>query len=341
VGLLVIPLHDAHTAFTNGEQTGSVRFADRELLDSSHLLGDGPALRRQIAADGYVFMRRLLPPERVRAVGTAGMRCLQSAGWVESGFDPDSASPRLPIRAVRMRDALGDPGYQRILAAPGFNSIPFVSPLADLMAQILGPMGFCYPLKIPRIVYPADLVPRQPGNFVHKDYGAVQDMFTCWVPFGDVPRTLGGLAVRPGSHHSDRVRPRPLNHLGPGWKSTDYEAGDVLVFHCLTTHAALPNRAARLRFSGEYRWQLADQPAPRRMVIGPHGHEIGSRLFGRSDWWHAVGSGLTLIDGGGVDEGQVLPAAPSRFVAFPGSAPSPAERTSRARTVHSHDRHSA
>lgn len=168
-----------------------MRFADRELLDSSHLLGDGPALRRQIAVDGYVFIRRLLPPERVRAVGTAGMRGLQSAGWVEPGPYPDSAPPRLPIRAVRMRDAFGDGdrGYQGILAAPGFNSLAFVSPLADLMTEILGPMGFCYPLKIPRIVYQVDLVPRQPGNFVHKDYGAVQDMFTCWVPFGDVPRT--------------------------------------------------------------------------------------------------------------------------------------------------------
>jgi len=306
-----------------GRNVASVRFTHHELLDSHDLLGDGAALRRQIAADGYVFIRQLLSPETVRAVGTAGLACLQGAGWVAPGRDPVVAPPLLPIRAVRMRDAFGDPGYQGILAAPGFNSIPFVSPLADLMAQLLGPMGFCYPLKIPRVVYPAAIVPRQPGNFVHKDYGAVQDMFTCWVPFGDVPRSLGGLAVRPGSHHRARVRPRPLNHLEPGWVTTDYRAGDVLVFHCLTTHAALPNREERLRFSGEYRWQLADQPAPLRMVIGPSGREIGSRLFGRSDWWHSVSTGLTLIDRGGIEDGPVLPAAPSRFVAFPRSVNTP------------------
>jgi len=44
------------------------------------------------------------------------------------------------------------------------------------MTQILGPEGFCYPLKIPRIVYPATLVPHQPGNYVHMDYGSVQDL---------------------------------------------------------------------------------------------------------------------------------------------------------------------
>jgi hypothetical protein len=297
-----------------------VRFAHHELLDSSKLFGDGAALREKIAADGYIFLRHLLCPETVRAVGRTGLACLQRSGWLAPGEDPVTAPPLLPIRAVRMRDAFGDPGYQAILATPEFNAIAFASPLAELMTQLLGPMGFCYPLKIPRIVYPAEMVPRQPGNFVHKDYGAVQDMFTCWVPLGDVPRTLGGLAVRPGSHHKARVRPRPFTHLEPGWVTTDYEAGDVLVFHCLTTHAALPNREARLRFSGEYRWQLADQPAPVRKVIGPSGREIGSRLFERSSWWHSVSTGLTLVNRGGIGQGPMLPAAPSRFVAFPRSA---------------------
>jgi hypothetical protein len=88
------------------------------------------------------------------------------------------------------------------------------------------------------------------------------------------------------------------------------------VFHCLTTHAALPNREARMRFSGEYRWQLADQPAPRRLVLGPQGHEIGSRMFGRLPWWRSVAGGLTLFDDAGVDAAPRLPAPPSRFVQF-------------------------
>jgi hypothetical protein len=249
-------------------------------------------------------MRGLLDPDSVRAVGQAGLGYLHSAGWTSG-----------PVRAVKMRDAFGDPGYRRILADPGFNRIPFVSPLADLMAQILGPAGFCYPLKLPRVVYPASLVLHQPGNYVHKDYGSVQDMFTCWVPLGDVPRRLGGLAVKPGSQRTARVRPRLLDHLGPPWLTADYRAGDVGVFHCLTTHAALPNHEHRMRFSAEYRWQLADQPAPRRMVLGPKGNELGSRMFSRMPWWRPVPPGLALFDDGG-NRATVLPAPPSRFVPF-------------------------
>jgi Phytanoyl-CoA dioxygenase (PhyH) len=287
-----------------------------EFVDSRGLFGDWAALRARIAADGYVFMRGLLDETTVRSVGLVGLAHLQDAGWTAPAHDRFTAPPRLPIRAVKMRDAFGDPGYMRILADPGFNQIPFTSPVADLMAQLLGPAGFCYPLKLPRVVYPTEVVPHQPGNVIHKDYGSVQDMFTCWVPLGEVPRTLGGLALEPGSQHSTRVRYRPLDRLEHGWVSTDYQPGDVLVFHCLTTHAALPNREHRIRFSAEYRWQLADQPAPRRLVIGPHGNEIGSRLFARTAWWHPIAPGLTLFDDNGIDTQPILPAPPSRFVTF-------------------------
>jgi Phytanoyl-CoA dioxygenase (PhyH) len=288
-----------------------------ELTDSKALLGDWASLRARIGVDGYVFMRGLLEPETVLSVGRSALGCLQAAGWTERQEDPLLAPPRTPIRAIRMRDAFADAGYRQILTDPNFNKIPFVGPLPDLMGQILGPLGFCYPLKFPRIVYPASMVPRQPGNVIHKDYRSVQDMFTTWLPLVPIPRSLGGLAVQPGSQHSTRVRFRPLNRLERGWVTTDYEPGDVLVFHCLTTHAALPNQQQRMRISAEYRWQLADQPAPRRVTIGPQGHEIGSRMFSRTNWWRSVLPELSLFDDGG-DEGTppVLPPAPSRFVSF-------------------------
>ena len=287
---------------------------NQELVDSSALAGDWRALRERIAVDGYVFVRGLLDAEAVRAVGRRGLTHLQAAGWTAGGPDPVTAPPQRPVRAVRMRDAFGQSGYRQIVADPGFNRIAFDPPLAGLMARILGPDGFCYPLRLPRVVYPAALVAHQPGNMVHKDYGAVQDMFTCWVPLGDVPRSLGGLAVLPGSQLSSQVRHRPLDRLEDGWRTADYRPGDVLVFHCLTTHAALPNRENRLRFSAEYRWQLADQPAPRRLVSGPHGGELGRRRFAGSGWWHPVPAGVTLFDDGGPGR-RVVPAPPSRFVA--------------------------
>jgi hypothetical protein len=283
-----------------------------ELRDSSDLLGDWEALRGCIAEEGYVFVRSLLDPELVRSVGWRGLGALQAAGWTEPGGDPVTAPPVAPVRAIRMRDAFGQPGYREIVRDPGFNRLPFTAPFESLMDQLLGPDGFCYPLKVPRVVYPTAFAPHQPGNYAHKDYNAVQDMFTCWVPMGEIPRSLGGLAIQPGSQHSARIRPHPIDELPAGWVTADYQPGDVLIFHCLTTHAALPNHERRMRFSAEYRWQLADRPAPRRLVKGPAGQELYSRLFARTPWWHPTPATLELFD----DQlGQrQLPVPPSRFV---------------------------
>ena len=287
-----------------------------ELRDASGLVDDGAALRDRIAVDGYLFFRGLLDPRFVAGVGRAGLAALQAAGWTEGGVDPVLARPALPVRAVRMRDAFSDPGYRRIIADPGFNCLPFGSPLSRVMGQLLGPLGVCYPLKIPRVVYPPA---RSPGIRATTSTRTTARSRTCspagcrWAtcraPSAAWPCGPGASTARAFSH-------RPLDWLEPGWATTDYRAGDVLVLHCLTTHAALPNRTGRMRVSGEYRWQLADQPAPRRMVIGPNGAEIGSRLFGRTSWWRPVAPRLELFEGGGADADPVLPAPPSRFVAF-------------------------
>jgi ectoine hydroxylase-related dioxygenase (phytanoyl-CoA dioxygenase family) len=287
-----------------------------ELVDSAPLLGDWAALRRRIHDDGYVFVRGLLDAELVRNVGRDCLTRLQRAGWSESG-DALTARPRAPARATNVRESFRDRGYRRMMMQDGVNQLPYLGPFADLMHQVMGPAAFVYPLKLVRVVYPTSVVPQQPGGTVHKDYVAVQDMFTTWVPLVDVPAGLGGLAVRAGTQRHAAFLPREMNPDEPGWSTTDYRPGDVLVFHCLTSHAALPNRSERFRISAEYRWQLADDPAPRALVLNKRGREIGSRFFARRPWWRPVPAGLQFRDGGlDTTRERSWPPAPSRFVEF-------------------------
>jgi hypothetical protein len=311
--------------------------ARTELTDSTALLDDGDGLRARIREDGYVLLRGVLDRETVSALGRRGLGVLQTAGWTQSGRDPVTARPRLPVRAVATRDAFSDPALRRIVLDPALHALAFSSSMNGLMHRIMGPGAFCYPLKVPRVVYPSSLVPAHRGNFMHKDFRTTPDVFTCWVPLGDIPTTLGGLAVLPGSQ-STRVEPRPLLRLESGWRTTEYAAGDVVVLHCMTTHASLPNVEHRLRFSAEYRWQLADRPAPRRMVVGPLGTELGARVFRHAPWWRPVPPGLKLVD----DEGEFrdgLGTVPdSRFVfvtaargdGAPGFGPGPGSAPHRA-----------
>jgi hypothetical protein len=268
-------------------------------------------LRRRLAGDGYLFFRGLLPAAEVRAVGDAILDRLRSGGWAD-----DRGIPALPPRAVNSMDALADPAFRAAMSGAAFNRLPYLPPLRAVIRGVLGPRAFSYPAKVLRAVYPEDPRARPRGRYIHYDYGVsgVQDMLTSWIPLMDIPAPIGGLAVRPGGHLGPPGRPRPLNVTEPGWATTTYQPGDVIIFHCLTPHAALPNRGSALRISGDFRWQRAGQPAPAELVLGPAARppELFSRLFRREPWWEPVPAGVVLYP-----RAQLVrtPPGPSRLVA--------------------------
>jgi hypothetical protein len=289
-----------------------------ELADSSGLAHDQDALRQRLAADGYLFFRGLLPADQVRAAGAAVSARLRSGGWVD-----DLGTPSARPRAVNPMDALADPAFRAAITCAAFNRIPYLPQLRSVVRRILGPGAFSYPAKVLRAIYPERPGATPRGRYVHTDYAVsgVQDMLTSWLPLIDVPAQLGGLAVRPGGHLGPPRPPRPLGRSERGWATTGYRPGDVIIFHCLTPHAALPNTGQVLRLSGDFRWQTADQPAPAELVLGPAAvrpvlrrpgppAEMFSRMFGQQRWWEPIPAGLTLIPR---TQLAASPPRPSRF----------------------------
>jgi hypothetical protein len=282
-----------------------------ELADSAPLLNDQAGLRRRLASDGYLFFRGILPVGQVRAAGHAVLAQLRSGGWVD-----DQGIPSLQPHAVNSMDALADSAFRAAMFDPAFNQVPYLPALREVIRRVLGPRAFSYPAKVLRAVYPERPEARPRGRYIHYDYGVsgVQDMLTSWIPLMEIPVQLGGLAVRTGGHLGPPRRPRPLQSAEPGWATTSYEPGDAIIFHCLTPHAALPNRGSALRLSGDFRWQQPDQPAPAELVLGPAARppEMFSRLFRRERWWEPVPAGLTLHPGAPM---ITAPPGPSRLIA--------------------------
>jgi ectoine hydroxylase-related dioxygenase (phytanoyl-CoA dioxygenase family) len=125
-------------------------------------------------------------------------------------------------------------------------------------------------------------------------------LLTSWTPVGDVPKTDGALAILEGSHRFDELiggygsidvddarttkgfkgsytaDPTAVQRqYGGRWLTTDFEAGDLLVFTMHTMHCSLDNRSAanRVRSSVDTRYQPADEPADERWVgDNPIGH---------------------------------------------------------------------
>ena len=139
------------------------------------------------------------------------------------------------------------------------------------------------------------------GTWVHTDIvfmgRGTSNLFTSWVPYGDIPPQMGGLAILERSHTHELIREvygrqdvdsycenlgEQPRRLGGRWLTADYRAGDLLVFGMFTAHGALDNRTDRIRLSSDSRYQLAADPVDERWV-GPHpaGHtKAGKRGVG-------------------------------------------------------------
>jgi putative sterol carrier protein len=198
------------------------------------------------------------------------------------------------------------------------------------MRALVGPDVFTHPRKVGRLVWPNSMS-TTPGIYVHQDFvvEGVPDMFTSWVPLVDCPAELGGLAILTGSqNHGIVARLGQVDPADDAWAGTDYRVGDVLVFHCLTAHGALPNRTTALRLSVDYRWQSAGTPLPAD-ALKPH-------LLGSipdwdelaADWrtraWITPPPELTIVERTG---GESCTVPPSGFVTVPVQSPHEGEHT--------------
>jgi len=243
------------------------------MRDSSPLLGDPPALRRRLDEDGYLWLRRVLDPQRLTTLREHFLKVLARHRWVR---------PDLRPQAVTMRRLTweGEEDIQRLQA---FHELAHDETLLEIGSALRGGSVFPHPLKIARLGFPgSDEVSTAPHQDFPNNQGTPHLLAT-WIPLGDCPADLGGLAILRGSH---RYGVLPLAyHMGPGrrqavipmemrealrWVTTDFAMGDVLLFPALTVHAALHNTSEfEMRLSVDFRYQR-DGEALTEPCLKPH-----------------------------------------------------------------------
>jgi ectoine hydroxylase-related dioxygenase (phytanoyl-CoA dioxygenase family) len=158
--------------------------------------------------------------------------------------------------------------YRRLLRLPRFHNFPCHPILMTIAQHLIDGEVMVHPRRIGRVTFPGSIAWTTPA---HQDYFYIRgsvETFSCWVPLGDCPMTLGGLAVWPGSHrrgfiehsvkHPGAVGGRgvPVDETQAEWHTTDFEVGDALFFRSYTIHKALPNLSPdQLRISTDNRYQ--------------------------------------------------------------------------------------
>lgn len=241
------------------------------MRSSIDLLGDPAALRERLADDSYLYFPQLIPTTDVLDVRRDMIAALSDIGWIRP--DPDPMLGRAAVNPCRE----GDDEYFRandaVQRVESFHTLAHHPRLVAAMQDVLGPSAFPHPLKIARLVFADHHEAATPPHQDFPNNQGTDQLTAAWVPLGDVPSEMGGLAVLRGSHRRGML---PLTrHLGAGnrcavlpqdlleqcrWVTTEFTAGDVLIFPSLTVHAARYNSTIdQLRLSVDFRYQLEGQ----------------------------------------------------------------------------------
>ena len=239
-------------------------FRSQPFLDAAAMADDVEALRRTADENGYLYFPGLVDPNAIWSMRGMVTKVCQDLGWLAVGSRPQEGIVRPGLRVGDYED----PDY--ITLQGQILSLPEYTELGRHPA-IIGVLEKLYdgPVATDRGSVCRVFAPGRPELTTkpHQEYFYVRgttDLWIAWLPLGDCPLELGGLALLPGSNHQGL-----LEHTGEGvakyvakipeeatWATGDLECGDVLMFNCLTVHQAGDNQTAdRLRISADFRYQ--------------------------------------------------------------------------------------
>ena len=275
------------------------------LRDSSPLLADISALRQRMNEEGYLFLPGLLNREEVLDARREITDRLAANGFLNLNH------PKIDAVASDKHD----PFMSDLLAR---DNIPLMKVLYDgpmiaFFQNFLGEPVRHYDYTWFRSIPPGQGTPSH-CDVVYMGRAERERLFTAWTPIGDIDFRQGGLMVLEGSNRHDKLKstygqmdvdsycenkpearawgkswgtrgllkgnPNQIRRsIGGRWLTSEFRAGDVLIFSMFTVHASLDNNSNRVRLSSDSRYQPASAAADDRWIgTNPVGHgEAGKR----------------------------------------------------------------
>ncbi|SFI36880.1 Phytanoyl-CoA dioxygenase (PhyH) [Paenibacillus sp. UNC496MF] len=240
-----------------------------ELRDSSGIGDDIEALRARLTEDGYLLLRGFHDREDVLTARRAVLEKMRRMGKLE--------------RDTLLEEAVMADGSKSLFLGGTNEDLPELlnvlngSAIMGFFDRLFGASSLTYHYKWLRAVGGGDYTGAH-YDIVYMGRGT-HNLYTVWTPLGDVDYRMGGLALCLGSHRfedlkrtygskdSDRdgvghYTDDPLvitGKFGGQWATTEYQAGDVLIFGMYLMHCSLENTTNQYRLSVDTRYQPAHE----------------------------------------------------------------------------------
>jgi hypothetical protein len=304
--------HASPQLYSSGHQLDTSPECFGELCSSLDLLEDTHALHTRIERDGYLYLpgfwsrdevlkRRIMITDHLAEKGLLNLDYPKIDAVVKEDVDLKSVSTHFKNKDRRDSMFLE---MSRLL---------FSGKIMTFLESYLGGAVQEYEYTWFRI-HKRGMGTKPHCDIVFFNRGT-HNIYSAWVPYGDIDQEMGGLMILEDSHNKQhRLRnylkrdsdtycenrkgaedyasqetkvwsgmltgnPVKLREKLTGrWLRANYRMGDLLLFPPYTVHCSLDNNTDRFRLSTDTRYQLASDPYDERW-IGPNpvGHEAGGK----------------------------------------------------------------
>jgi hypothetical protein len=228
--------------------------------DSSEAFHDGDydEIKKRAKLDGYLYIKGALDVKRNMSLRDDALRICDEQNLLlkddilRDGVDVNSGSGPHVF-------------WDKCVKLQSFNEYLHKElPLLKLFSHMYGEEFVLLPRALFRFF-------KNNGEFskLHQDFwysGVARNMWTAWVPLGDIPMDKGVIVIAKDSHlnlgfvpNEDRFYDQSnqitfkLKKDDYKWLTNDFESGDVFLFHNLLAHFSTTNTTNHLRFSADYR----------------------------------------------------------------------------------------
>jgi hypothetical protein len=293
--------------YYNGRQLKTTPDYYSELHEANALLADAGALREQMWTDGYLLVRNLLDRDLVLAARRSILERLEEQGALDPAFPLMDGVIKEGVHFNFRPDLAKD--------NPAIEAMVYGAQMMRFFDHFLGGPATHFDFTWLRAKAPGPNTATNPHcDIVFMSRGTKQ-LYTAWAPLGDVSYDLGGLMILEGSHLKSQVLGsywevdvdtycvngkdskehlpwtwhntggafdkdafKARDTVGGRWLSSEFQAGDVLIFTMYTLHASLDNQTNQVRLSTDTRYQLASELIdPRWIGQDPIAHGEGAK----------------------------------------------------------------
>jgi len=264
---------------------------------------NAPKLRERFEEDGYLYVPGILSQKVCEAGLSVVKEHLRKTGVVEES-GALGLTPRASLAGLSHQGRLD--GVEDLTSDSHILELVTHSNLNKLLSILLFSSVRTYDYKWLRVVSPGEYTGAHTDS-VYVGQGSNQTI-TSWIPFMNIPIEMGGLVVCERSHKSqgfEKVRrtygqmdvdrdnvagtgwlsedPEEIlqygNHDGQ-WVTTDFNAGDIVLFGLYTFHASGINQYNNYRITCDTRWIPEADHADSRWVKNGNQPPPGHPKFG-------------------------------------------------------------